>query len=899
MRRPYRFDLEKAISSWRAFLSRQPGLDTEDLDELETHLRDDIEQRRVAGHSEEEAFRKARSKLGTITDITGSYDMVRGDRLFSRSGRRIELGMIRDQVRSYAVIAARTLMRSPGYATLNTIGLSFGLAVALLTGLFVRQHTTFDRSIPDSDSIYRVDHVMSETSTPNARGPQSLGAWVRENVPQAELVTEFYSVGSAYTGQYNVEDQRFELPRFFAVDSGFVDVFGVQIVRGKRDALLSEPNEVVLTESTARLLFGEEDPLGRTVTRFPGRDLVVSAIAMDPPEDATLQYSGLTPLTSTFPETTVSWGSWSTRVFLRIADPASVPAAESVLQSSIPSNWRERGADVWLTPLRDIHLASNVQAGHAATIDPRILTFFAGVGGILLLLAGINYVNMATARAGARAREVGIRKVVGATRVQLIRQFSGESVIMTVAALPLAFTLAMSMSSRIQDVTGYEFDMLRQFDLSALIVFAGCGVLVGLVAGLYPALVLSRFRPSRALKSDAHPVTGGVALRRLLVGLQVIVSMILIASAVVTLGQLRHMATLPAGFDAEQVVVLDGIGPRGYGWTVERTHTYIQEIRSDASIVGAVQGFAPGLGWWNMNTWGTEIAGQKRRIGQILAAPGYFDLMDIPIVAGRGFRESDGVDSSSVMIVDERLAELLLIDWPGEDDPDLGSELSDVLGLQLKLFDRPRTIVGVVGEIRHRPLRADEPDWMIGYTPDGNLQPPVLARIAAGRLSDGLTALRATAERMQPDQIFSFSFLDEAIQQQYSADRRLARLFALLALVCVAIACLGLIGLAAYSAQRRTREIGIRKALGAASWQIITLLTKDIVLVVILSSAVGIPVVYFAARTWLQRFSERIELGPGIFLLAACLLTVLVVASVTVQTIRAARRNPVESLRRE
>lgn len=889
MKGPYRFELERAVTSWRAFLSTQPALESDDLDELETHLREDIARWKAEGLTDEEAFRKALRRLGTITDITGSYDPVRADRIFSRSGRRVEFAAVRDRIRSYALIAARTLKRSPGYAALNTIGLALGLAIALLTGLFVRQHTTYDRSVPEYESIYRVDHRAHESAPVYARGPRGLADFISENVPHVVSATEFFSA-SSFEVQYSVGQRHVRLPGFFSVDSAFVSLFGIEVIRGKRTGLLTEPDEAVLTESTARLLFGDTDPLGRTVTRFPGIEMVVSAVIADPPPKSTLRYSGLSSMSRYPHDGQVEWSRSSTRTYVKLSDPARSASATKAILAAVPAEQRENGYEILFRPLEEVHLASDAQAGHAPAIDSRILTFFGTIGGILLLLAGMNHVNLATARASARAREVGIRKAVGASRSQLVRQFSGESVLMAFMALPLALVSAVAFAPHVESVVGFPFSFSSEFDMTAAVAIVSATILIGLISGLYPAVVLSRFHPTRAFSAESDPTAGGSMLRRILVGAQVLFSMVLIASAVVTLGQLKHIADVWPGFDSSHVLVLDGVSPR-HGWTPEQISTFRQVVSSDVSVERTAQGLAPGLGQWGSITWGKEFLGEKRTITQIVAGAGYFDLMHIPIVEGRAFTELD-VDDSTAVIVSRRLAELMVADGTSGDS-------GSVIGLKMDIFQRQRTVLGVAENIRNRPLHAQDEEYLAAYTPDGTFSPPMLVRTADHSISHALEVLEGAAKRLRPDQLFEVSFLDESIEAQYVSDRRLARLFAVLAIVCVAIACLGLVGLATYSAQRRTKEIGIRKALGAESWQIVALLTKDVAIVILLSSFIGIPAVYFAAQVWLRRFSERIELGPGLFLLAAAVLTVFVAGSVAIQTIRAARRHPIESLRHE
>jgi len=387
----FQFDLEQAITSWRAFLSGQESLDVADLDELENHLREDVDRWRAAGLSDEEAFRKALRRLGNVTDLAGSYDLVRGDRWLSRSGRRFELGLMWDRLRSYALIARRNITRSPGYAALNTLGLALGMAVALLTGLFIRQHLTYDANVPNTDSLYRVNYHSASSDgevTIYSGGPYGRARLIRGKVASVTAVTEFAFGGEA---QYVVDGTNMKLGGIFTADQEFLEVFGVDVVRGEEDGLLEKPGQIALTVSFAQTLFGDEDPIGKTITRFPETDYVVAGIISDPPENSTFPSDGIRSRPGGRDEIPVTWdGLSNTTVFVKSTNPTATEEALDSIVESQASDLYEKGTRLRLQPLRAVHLNPSIQWGGGG-INPQYLLFLGIDGGLLLFIFFINY----------------------------------------------------------------------------------------------------------------------------------------------------------------------------------------------------------------------------------------------------------------------------------------------------------------------------------------------------------------------------------------------------------------------------------------------------------------------------------------------------------------------------
>jgi putative ABC transport system permease protein len=837
----------------------------------------------------------------------------------------------------------RRLAKQPGFTFLNVTGLAVGVACCLLIGLYVQHETSYDRFHADADRIVRVIQ-----RTDDGGGYATIGGAVspilRTEIPQVEtvtgVVTSFSPEILTRTDAASGAETTFEEPNFAAATPAFFDVFtGFRVLRGDAEAALTEPNQIIVTESAAARYFGDADPMGQTLTRAYERGgqtvqqtLTVAAVMADPPPNSHLQFSLLaSPGTRADitggTRTTFQTGSYwwpGVRLYARLKPGADRAAAETQLRRRVDEGRRPEVAAryrVELQPLTEAHLGST---GLSRTATPpgswqRVLVFGA-IAVFVLLIAGVNFMNLATARAAERAQEVGVRKTLGASGSGLVRQFLGEALVVSTLAVLLALVLTALAVPVFEGVLG--LDLAYGLWGNGPLTLGVLAVLLatGLGAGSYPALVLARFDPARALRDVT--TAGGTRtsrLRHVLVVGQFALTVVLIVATTVAFQQLRYMQTARLGFDTEQVVAIEAEGDVA---TLARELERRPEVRQ-VTISDWKPGVQAGADFrYEVN--GQSPDDPEERIQTQGVGFDFFAMMDVEVLAGRAFSAERAADRGVPFARDEthfstwwRELPILLnrsaaekFGWTPDEALDQTMRVYTVEGTTY-YADVAGTVVGVVEDYHTRSLREAIPPTV--YVPSALRTPGggtvyfagsfgggyLLAKMAPGDAAQAMTAVEAVWDEVTPDALLDASFLNADLQQLYDAERRVGRVMGGFAGLAVLVACLGLVGLATYTAQQRTREIGIRKAVGASTSSIVGLLSKDFLQLVALAVLIASPVAYYLAEQWLQQFAYRITPGVGLF--AGCTALVLVLAALAVgtQTLRAARTDPATVLRTE
>ena len=801
-------------------------------------------------------------------------------------------------IRNYLTIALRTLRRNAGYTAINLVGLAVGLAACIVIGLYVRHELSYDDFHENADRIVRVVRASSAgdafgpTDARNFDGtprmPPGLAQALRNRVPSVAQATAVYARSEHLLGR---GETQLYADQVLHADTSFFEVFSFELLRGDPRSVLDAPGRIVLTASFARRLFGDDNPVGQTVVYENETEYEVAGVVADPPPTSHLQFDAVRSLAERERQTrygsTIDWNFYSAYLYLTLSDGSDVRTVErAVRELERAEKPKRRGpeATTRLQPLTKVHLYSSGLSGDiGAQGDVRYLYFFGLIGLLVLGLACINYVNLATARALRRAREVGVRKTVGAGRGALIRQFLGESVLTAALALPLALGLAGAALPVVNRIAGTT---LR---LSAVPLVPGAGaalglvLLVGLAAGSYPALVLSGFQPSTVLAGSRSGATGGGSawLRKGLVTVQFAASVALILATVVVYLQMRHVQTKNLGFEEERVVTFDK-GPLG-----DQFGAFKEALRQRAAVTSVSAGPPVGLGRKNMTRPVTnEKTGEEPRVSFMTVDYNYLETMGIAVKRGRTFDPERSGDNRRVVVLTEAAARVYGLEKSpiGKTIPGDG-EREDA------------RVIGIVEDFHNASLR--NPIGPVVFSLGLERTWTAVVRLAPDATREGLNAVRATWNEFLPDRPFTYSFLDQQIEAQYRSERRLATLFGLFAGLAILVAGLGLFGLAAYTARQRTREIGIRKALGATSTNIVTLLSKEFVQLVGLAVLVGLPVAYLALRQWLENFAYRVELGAGVFVLTGLVALLVAVLTASGQALRAARVDPATTLRDE
>ena len=787
-------------------------------------------------------------------------------------------------LKNYLTIALRTLRRHKGYAFINIAGLAGGLAVCLVIGLFVQFKLSYDRFHPNADRVYRL-YQINETRGAMARTPPGIAQALETALPEIERASV---VRLSRRRLFHHNGEPLFINDVVTADDHFFAVFPYPLLRGDPQTALAGPGRLVLTRSQALTLFGDADPIGQILTYENRENLEITGIVADPPGNAHFRFNALRSLSEKERATryggSVNWPFFGSYTYLLLhegVDPAGLAAKIVAFEEAADKPEYVKGsAQLALLPVTRLHLHSKFVDEIAPTSDVRYLYLFSAIGLMILLIACVNYMNLATARSARRAREVGIRKVVGAERGQLIRQFLSESMLTCLLALPLALLLVEVALPLVNTLTGEPLRLDYANEGEILLALTGLVLLVGFVSGCYPALFLSAFRPTGVLKGYSPGLRrGGLRLRRILVVFQFTATVaFLIGTAVVHL-QLDYIQTKRLGFDQEHVVTIQSSA------LADHYEPFKQMLLESAHVKAVTSGAPPGIGWRLMSQQITDPETQEQHWMDYLRVDhAYLETLGLKLVAGRSFSPDFPSDADESIILSQAAARQFGI----ADDP---------IGQRIENGFDASTVIGIVEDFHNTSLYEPIRPIVIGLRPGFNTV--ALVRLTPGDFAQKRAVLEQAWVRFVPERPLPFAFLDEQIEQHYHAEERFAQVFDLFSALAVLIACLGLFGLAAFTAEQRTKEIGIRKVFGATVSGIVLLLSKDFARLVLVAIVLAAPLAFLAMNRWLETFAYRIDISWPIFLAVG--LAALAVALLTVgyQSIRAALTDPVKALRYE
>ena len=790
-------------------------------------------------------------------------------------------------LKNYLKIALRNLRKHRGYAFINVTGLAVGIACCALIALFVRDELSYDRYHEQADQIYRLalDIDLSDDVLRLARSSPPMAPALLDAFPEIIEAVRLRSMGRLLV---NREDHRFYEERFYFADANVFDVFTMPLLQGNPQTALQTPFSVVLTEEAARRYFGAADPIGQTVRLANQVDLTVTGVLAPIPSQSHFRPDFLASFASlqSFRGTNLErWGWLGTLTYLLLPEGYDPASLEAKLPAWIDTHRGDGQSDTWhfyLQPVTAIHLNSELTGELGPNSDIRYTYLLGLLGLFILLIACINYMNLATARATQRAKEVGMRKVLGAHRHQLLRQFLGESMFFAVLALFLALALADLLLPLFNTQTAKDLTLSLHDRLFALLALLGIGLVVGLGAGSYPALFLTRFQPVETLKGHVRTRSTGIRLRQGLVATQFTLSILLIIGTLTVSHQQAYMQNKELGFNQEQVVVI----PMQDETTPARYAAIKQALLQHPSVISTtVASSLPGRGHDELTFRPEGLTDDENpALAIFFADHDFVETLDIKVIEGRDFSQDFATDTSAFLVNEAAVKRL------GWDNP-LGKYIGDDSGAPIG------TVVGVVQDFHFESLHAEIAPLLLQIAPASARE--IAVRVRPENLSEMLAFLEQQWHVFEPTYPFQYSFLDDDFDQLYRAEQRLGRIFGYASFLAILIACLGLFGLAAFTAQQRTKEIGIRKVLGASFARIVLLLSKDFAKLVLVAFALATPLAYFAMRRWLDSFAYRIEISWGIFLIAGLMALLVALLTVGYQSIRAALADPVESLRYE
>jgi len=867
------FNLEKAIREWKKTLFRSQNMEEADVAELESHVRDETAGFVKEGLDEETAFRKAIEDPASAEALEAEYAKVRRLRIDQPVWHPTRL--LPAFAWSHLKIAFRKMRKQKAYSFINTVGLALGMTCSFLIFFWVQDELGYNRFYEKADRMFRVNkkYQIGSATEYNSSTPFPLARAARENFAEVIDATRFQRIRALVS----FEDNFFYEHRVCAVDPFFFGVFTLPFVKGDAAAALAEPDSVVVTESVAAKYFGTEDPIGKTLTFDKDKDFVIKGVIEDIPLDSDLRFDLFVPDSRILdPELMEDWEGHYAMTFVLLQDDSVPAGVEKKLSGLIQEHLPEEQISLALQPLGDIHLYS----ADGSEEGMKFVRAFSIVAVFILLIACINYINLSTARSEKRAKEVGLRKVVGARRMQIAGQFFAESVLFTLIALGVALFLIQMLEGVFHDLTGKTL-VSADFEpgfIVGLLLIAG---FTGLAAGVYPAIVLSSFKPMRALRDGFDRPEGKASFRKTLVVVQVSLSIMLLIGMGVIEKQLRYIRARDLGFDKDNVLFM-----RMAGDLQKNYEAFKHELLQNPDVASVARTFQPpgemsaiarGIRWQGME------AGESVAFGFIPVDYDTLDLLNMEIVQGRKFSREFPADDSN-FILNERAVEVM--------------DLEDPIGKPFSLGEESKgTIVGVVKDFHSLPLNYGIEPVVLLVDPE--FYSLVLVKIRTGDRRGAIGSIEAAWNKFVPGFPFEHHFLDERFELYYGPEILAGKIFLYFVLIAVFISCLGLLGLSAFVVEQKTKEIGIRKALGASVPRVVLLLTKQFLLWVLLANTIAWPIAYVAVRSWLDNYPFRTSLGLPLFLLSAAAALVITMLTVSFQAVRAARANPVDSLRYE
>ncbi|MDN5200910.1 ABC transporter permease [Fulvivirgaceae bacterium BMA10] len=798
-------------------------------------------------------------------------------------------------LKNYFKVAIRSLLRHKSYSFINIFGLSIGFTCCMLIVLFIQNELSYDRFHDNLDNIVRAHresrfdgNVRSGVTTPTALLPT-----LKKSLPEVQTGVRLFNVSNFGPTVVKYENRLFQETRFFFADSTFFDVFSFKLTQGNPKEALTQPNSVVLTKSIARKFFGAEDPIGKNLLIDNRREYKVTGVMEDIPKNSHIHPDFVASFSSLRASREEIWGSANYSTYLLLHEEHNLKAMQAKIDARIEkelSDWITNEGDYMtykLMPLKDIHLKSELNEIEPGG-DIRYVYIFSAIALLILVIACINYMNLATARSSERAKEVGLRKVMGAFKAELFKQFMNEALIISFLALILSFCLVYFILPYFNNLTEREITFYL-FD-NPLLLWGSIGItlFVGFLAGSYPALALSSFSPSVVLKGNFKTSQSGTLLRKILVVFQFSVSMLLIVGTVVVFRQLHFIQNKNLGYDKDHVLVLPM--DREIINNLSTLKTELVRNPSIHHVSAASESPTEIRGGYSINVQGMEDD-DYRGITALSVDYDFVKTMGLKLLSGNdytitNFENIKGEDDDQYAFI---LNESAL--------KHLDLELKNAIGKKATMNGRSGKIKGVINDFHFASLhKGIEPltlfiePWAFNY---------VFVKTSSGNITETLTFVESKWKDLFPHRPFEFEFVDAQFDQLYRSEQQIGQVFGVFALIAILIACLGLFGLASFTATQRIKEIGVRKVLGASVFSVVTLLSKDFTRLVIIAFLISAPIAYYIMNRWLESFTYRISVGAGILALSGIIALMIAFLTVSYQSYKAAVSNPVDTLRTE
>jgi putative ABC transport system permease protein len=796
--------------------------------------------------------------------------------------------------RNYLKIAWRNLIKYKGFSVINILGLTIGIACCIAISLFITDELSYDKQNVDSDRIYRiVTTVINDdgTKVPEATTPPALAEAMQKDIPEVAHVVRLFPPTSGIGNRFYVRygDKQFMEESIYRVDAGVFDVFTFPFVVGDPKTALSNPDAIVLTESMAKKYFANENPIGKTLYVDDWAPQLVTAVIKDVPANMHFKFDFLISLASLNTENrfTNIWNWNSFYTYAKLKPGSDIEKVDQKIRAIFAKNVPGSKNYLYSQPLTTIHLSSNLKGELGNNGDKTYTFIFSAIALFVLLIACINYVNLTTARSAIRTKEIGIRKISGALRPALVKQFLTEAVFFATISGIVAIILVQLCLPGINNITGKQLTLITYEHSSIIFAIIGFALVAGLVAGLYPALVMSSFNPVRAFTFGKLYNAGNLSIRKILVVAQFSIAIALIIGMIVVTQQVSFMQHVKLGLDKDHVIVINDIGYLDSS-ACKVLKTELLKING-VEKVAASDGIPGGFNW--SRTMRYSRATQRQLINFLSVDEDYIPALSIPIVQGRNFSGSNVSDARDAIMLNETALKEL-----GIPEPVIGQKI--VWNENRKTGDISyATLIGVVKDFHFASMKDEIKPF--AFIVRSNRQWQFNIKIQGLHMAETLEKIKNVWKENTKSRPFQYSFLDETYARLYAGELHFKQIFTWITFIAILIACMGLLGLAILTAERRTKEIGIRKVLGASVAGITAMLSKDFIILIAVAILIASPVSWYFMHQWLLNFAYKISISGWVFVWAGLSAVILAFIAVAFQSMKAAMANPVKLLRTE
>ncbi len=778
----------------------------------------------------------------------------------------------------------RILKRYDGIILLNIAGLAMGLVGVIFISLWISHELSYDRFHKNSDSIYRIESLVDFTGEPFVWtvAPAPVGENIRKDFPEVESAIR---MKRTYMPVIKKDNEIIEAENLYYCTENFFSFFSYELLRGSRETVLQDPYSMVLSESIAQRLFGDDDPVGKTLMFNHKQLLTVTGVMADPPSNTHLKADYLLPfsLLDSEAEGLDKWGTFNFPTYIRLREGVDPEEFNTKLSTYLKTKDEGSMAQLFINPLTRLYLYKD--PGLESLVYPSTdrgpitrVILFGIIGVVLLLIACMNFVNLSTAMGAERSREIGVRKASGAGRRQIITQLFGESFVQCVVSLILALVVIILLLPVFNRITGIEFNLTYLLEPGRIMMILLITIITALLAGVYPAIVLSSFKPVKVLKASNGENTSGLTVRKILVITQFVLSILFIFSILVMNRQISYMQSTNLGFNEDQVMV---IYPKAGSSRVDI-------MAGEISAIPGVRGVATGsnvpvnMGNWQvLGKWDGNTDNKKLKFHMMQVDDNYVDLLGMEIVEGRQLLKGP---ARAEVVLNEAAVNMM--------------EISDPVGKSIWRNDTQYQIVGLVKDFHFRKLK-DEVQPVFIFQQDERWTQRIFVKLEPGnnfRLTDRIAAI---VSKHEPDYPVNYIFLDEEVDRYYEEERRLSKLINTATILSIIISAIGLFSLTAFAARKKSKEIGIRKAHGASSSGLLLMLQRQFGSLVIISSLIALPAAYYIINRWLESYAYHIKIEPVYFVITFLIIAAIASLTIMFHTLRTARLNPADTLRDE